>query len=230
MRNLRQHAAYTLLEMTLVISIIGLIAGVTLDILSQINARNKNADTLEKIETIMKMVDHYADENGFIPCPARPDTGMETATFGFSNETAGACNTASMEVGSDGVLGGSVPVYTLGLPVEYAIDSWGMRLTFIVDADLRASAAYDADTAGNIPVDNVQGEPLTTTAIVAVISHGENNLGAYSMNGGSRITGAADDELANATIGSDKVDCFLDPDCDDIIVYKEIWNLKGVEE
>ena len=132
---------FSLLELSVVLGIIALIAGVGMTMASGALKAADRISTQERLNTIKLALDSYGKTYGFIPCPA-PRTDVPTATtFGI----ASSCSTT-------GVIYGAVPVRTLGLPDSYAGDAWGNKLTYAVSGALTANATNYAQARAAITV------------------------------------------------------------------------------
>ncbi len=86
------------------------------------------------------------------------------------------------------VVAGGVPTKSLGLPDEYAFDGFGRRITYIVDN--RATNVSACNTMerlkqkGNVDVLDASGATSPADNVMwALISHGKDGHGAYTMQG-----------------------------------------------
>jgi prepilin-type N-terminal cleavage/methylation domain-containing protein len=108
---------------------------------------------------------------------------------------------------------GMVPITALRLSDDYAIDGWGRRIMYTVDARFTVTNALTSavipatDTGYRITVNDQSGHAQTTMAAYVLVSFGPNGHGAYPRNGaaiGSRINSASNhpDELTNCDCNS----------------------------
>lgn len=108
--------------------------------------------------------------------------------------------------GSPAILIGDVPFATLGLPKQYVADGFRNKFKYAVTASLTGVSTFDNDK-GAVQVGDLlghsgtQGATLTpaTNAHYAIVSHGRDGLGAFSIEGSL---------LGNcAAIGMDRENC-----------------------
>jgi len=137
---------FSLIEMAVVLAIISIIVASGLSFSVAKREEQRYETTQKRIEFVMRAIDDFVDEKGYIPCPADPTLSPGSANFGFGGATGDPlttvtqCNSANV-VEYDGasnvsVTYGSVPVYSLNIPPEYIFDGWNRRLTYVVDEDL----------------------------------------------------------------------------------------------
>lgn len=141
-----RRLGFSLLELTVVLGIIALIAGAGMSMATgALNAADR-ISTQEKLNTIKLAIDSHGKNYGFLPCPAKRDVipgdtyfGVESRYNGTTAWTAGTqCATTGVPAGFTGVTLnnnaaiGAVPVRSLGLPDSYAADAWGNKFTYAV--------------------------------------------------------------------------------------------------
>lgn len=132
----RPQAAFTLVELTMVLVIVALLLGGVMAMVSAQTEQRKWRDTQSQLEGARDALLGYAIANGRLPCPANSNSaGAEVPAGG------GVCGAS----GSDydyygGVVGGVtyglLPAVTLGyLPVDsegFALDAWSNRIRYAV--------------------------------------------------------------------------------------------------
>lgn len=154
---LSARRGFSLIELSIVLVVVSLLAAGGLMIATQ-NARDaKQAELVSKMDTIEKAIKSFVRQNGRLPCPSRPSlapgacTGS-TACYGFEfcNATAAATWNATFRTRTsapvaqgvtlpDGnavtsyVIAGTLPFALLGLPEEMETDPWGNRFTYAMD-------------------------------------------------------------------------------------------------
>jgi prepilin-type N-terminal cleavage/methylation domain-containing protein len=190
--NTSRHG-FSLIEMSVVILIVGLIAGAGFSILTSTMGRNDYSNTKARITEIKRAITRYYTANNRLPCPADltakyGDTNYGTETF------AGACSTnapAASEtfravVASNNIRQGAVPTRALALQDEMMYDEYSMKFTY---------AVMESFTVDPIPTSNgviTIGDGVTATPIVdgatngavyVIISHGNDRIGAYTTGG-----------------------------------------------
>ena len=213
-----KRRAFTLLEMSIVILIIGIMVASILPAITQQTAIEKAKELTQKMDAIEDALEAFRIKNGRLPCPAQPDLARNSDDFGVvaaaPPDVCAGGTLSALQAGADGATYGILPVRTLGLDDDAAFDPWGRAFTYMVSDDIIASGAYttfpiDDITVGNITVqvrDQI-GATLSnqaTKAIAAVVSHGPNGHGAY-LPSGARYSSDSNnaDEHENCNCDSD---------------------------
>lgn len=147
MRIIRHRSGFTLVEMAIVLTVIGVVTYALLGVSGAQIEMGKAKETQSKIKRIEDALTVYFKTNGYLPCPADATQPVSSTTFG--KEPAGTDHTATFSAircgtASDGLLMtssspgasalyvGATPTRTLNLPDEYMFDGWGNRITYIV--------------------------------------------------------------------------------------------------
>lgn len=204
---------FSLIEMAVVLGLITLILGFALSLGSNaVNAAHR-VNTQERMATIKQAIEHYANSNGYYPCPAdRSQIPGFSGNFGFEARNAGACVPNApgiVQVGGNYI--GTVPVMALGLPSSFAADAWGNKFTYAVGVVQVSSANSIVSDQPAITIrsgDRASGDnyiitsttnravvPSTPAAILpgsgasyVLISHGPDGRGAYPLDRASVAT------------------------------------------
>jgi len=184
---------FTLLEMTIVLAIIGLVIGMMAPLLGQMLENTRTSSTLTHLDTIEDALVVFVRTNGRLPCPAQPEDtplGEERAT----------CTGANDE--------GIVPFRTLGLTEDVARDGYKNFITYHVAEDFADSGLASDITTGfclesqTLTVLDEDGNDLAPGLDVAyvLVSHGENGFGRYNPPANKQLeaSGGDDDEDENA--------------------------------
>ena len=137
---MKHHRGFTLIELSIVILIMGLILGGLAMPLSvkRENARLRDAEA--QLETVAEAIVGFALANGHLPCPALPSSSGRSAV------TGGACDRQH----------GFVPSTTLGLPGSrngdnLLLDPWASPLRYSVSrADVDGDGLWDFTAAGEM--------------------------------------------------------------------------------
>ena len=194
------HRGFSLLELSVVLGIIALIAGAGISMAQGALKAADRITTQERLNTIKLAIDSFAKTYGYLPCPYDRSLATSGATFGVENRTGstncGATNGTSF-LNAANISTGGVPVRTLGLPDTYAGDAWGNKFTYVVSNNLiNAPSNYGTQSTGL----SVRYGDRTTwynvnqqrTALTG---------GTGSSNGGNlRVTYAATGSLTTAKI------------------------------
>lgn len=134
------------------------------------------------------------------PTPARTDcTALTVAQINAipvcAGDDATLCKTPCIgancaAAGNPPILIGDVPFATLGLPKQYITDGYRRKFTYAVSSNLTGLATF-VDSAGVIEVQDMNGNSGTNGTTpgpalnnhYAIISHGRDGLGAYTLEG-----------------------------------------------
>lgn len=206
-KNYIRQAGFTIAEMAIVVAIGGIILAVMgSKFLSYIQA-NKISSTEYRISVIQDALGKYLQEVGRYPCtssltiaPGQPNYNREVAVGACS--TTGNLAGAIIRPGARAVENpplvfnnyniriGGVPVRSLNLPDEFAIDAWGNRFTYVVSTNLATPGqffpgggiiditGFNDGVTPPVPLVNPQG-----SAHYLIISHGPDGAGARSFEG-----------------------------------------------
>lgn len=199
---------FTLAEIAIVIFLVGIMASVGLTAINSQLARASISATQKKQEIIKDSLIAYLTKNKRLPCPAIGITG---------NESRVMANAPANCTGYFGIL----PYATLGLSKSTALDGWEnvfsyavtpqWTLTYSTAAPIAGGTssniwanAFNAGASGTItskdrsPATNATPTTLSSNAVVFIVSHGVNGLGAFTAKGTQNISPAAGtDELLN---------------------------------
>lgn len=209
-RNRRRAQGFTLLEITVVLFILGLmIAGLFGPLETQLEARDRR-QTEESLQQIVEALYGYALTNRRLPCPDSDGDGRSNPLFDESIPATADCDQRV----------GQLPWSELAVAQS---DSWGNRFTYAVtdpaftrpDTDGLCNGGsdhFDLCSTGTLVVRSRGDDPATTgtreskselatyaTNLPAVVvSHGRNGSGAQTMGGVDLPDPAGADELENA--------------------------------
>lgn len=200
---------FTLVEMALVLTIMGLVIMTVFPALVSARRANEKALTQSNLRSLMLATAAYVQANGCLPCPAVPGgTRTKFGKLGYSSTTiaCGDCSAAPE---------GLPPFVALGLPASTAKDGWGHWITMRVDYALTnptnvivpptapctstevSSSTYGCTVVGSSVKglckagttsngSSVSGIKITTTgngatqyAAVIFVSHGSTGYGSY---------------------------------------------------
>jgi prepilin-type N-terminal cleavage/methylation domain-containing protein len=196
---MKTQSGFTLVEMVVVITILGILMSMGLKIASGFQSKTALSVSYAKQTIIRDALTAYLLRNGRLPCPANPNiiTGQEDGSNG-------SCNISN----------GIIPFETLGRPIEFALDGWDRFYTYEVSAQncgaqseqnfvfryevnvtIQTSTTpmltYHDGAEGCITVlSNRSGVSATRTVASVIVSHGANGFGAYTLKGG-RIDSSA---------------------------------------
>lgn len=202
-----RQSGFTLTELALVLTIGGILLAFFADSLFNLKKDTEQVITQQRIEKISDALKRYAAYNGALPCPANrmlasnaagvPEDDAAT-NYGVGNTTCVSGSPRAGTVTTGGVRIGMVPVKTLNLPVEYALDAWGTRFIYAVSENMTTVGAYSFDAPSVI----IDGHANNVAYVV--VSVGKNYEGGFRSNAHA----ANNPDLACAnTVGADDENC-----------------------
>jgi prepilin-type N-terminal cleavage/methylation domain-containing protein len=139
---------FTLVELSVVLVILGLIAGTLFGISSAMMSVQRGETTRAKLKVIDAALVSFVAINRRLPCPANGALATGIEVFGSQ---ADPCSNQT---------NGVVPWAALGLTASDIEDGWGTRITYRMDPYLARTSAMDmslCDPAGTIAVAPVDG-------------------------------------------------------------------------
>ncbi len=174
----RHLKGFSLAELSMSLLMVSLLAGFAFSLKdkNQVIAQNCIATTKIQLTDIRGAIERFARTNNRLPAPASRNLKMDDAQFGVEDRSGMTITT------SDGVHFGALPFNTLGLDVSYAGDCWGNKLTYAVTSFLVVDNAIEYPYHGNIQLWKDTVNTHNTKIAFAVISHGEDQLGAVKLN------------------------------------------------
>lgn len=231
---MKRNCGFTLAEMAIVMVIIGLIMTAMLgSATTQIRA-GKFTATKTRLATAQTALVGFAHANNRLPCPANAALPATNPNYGREVGTPGTCTGLPA---TGGVVRGMLPWRTLGMADGDVNDGWVRRFDYVVSRPFTSNACTGACTppsanwktppgaAGGITIQS--GSPIlnTTNIAYAVISRGENGLGARLPGGASMAAPTTADETINSGPPNvlrqlDFVDTPASSYFDDILVFE----------
>jgi prepilin-type N-terminal cleavage/methylation domain-containing protein len=225
-KTLPNKRGFTLLELSIVLTLIGVILGMGLVILTATTQAAQFNTTVARMDAIHKMVLNFAVANDRIPCPGDLTLTTSSANYGYEAGAGsgsspgvgtGVCSGGSMSpvannVASSGTAEGAVPTRALKLSDDYMYDGWGRKIRYAVDPTYTVAGslpvtgvctATATPDASAITVDDASGAARTSMGAYALVSHGANGHGAYTSGGVMMNTGSTNTaELGNCNCSS----------------------------
>lgn len=216
-----KNFGFSLVELSIVIVIMGIMMGAGLKYLAAQSENAVYSSTFKRQETIKLALVSYFRTHKNLPCPDTRPGGGNTGTFSTTNIPDGVENRNGATVSPPDTTQtcdanfGIVPFQTLGLSRDVALDGWENYMSYnvyypasgIVNDWVRTTSFNTGNTGSVIINDRYPptSDPptnKTTNAVVVVISHGKNGLGAYTIKGTRNVLPAnALDEYQN-TVGT----------------------------
>jgi type II secretory pathway pseudopilin PulG len=214
LKMIRKIPAFSLIEMTIVLIIIGLISGFAFPTLKVALDNQKIKVTEQNFEKILYALASYANQNKSLPNAADPQnrTGKEDKA---SNRRRGI-----------------LPYADLGIPESIAKDGYQRWFTYIVDdyyaavsplmIHRSASQANQNRLCDNlIPPNPLKIRGLQENVAIAIISHGPQGRGAYPNPQASPPLGA--DEQQNSTSDQEIIDRPISLDPTHTFSHSVVW-------
>lgn len=231
MKTLSHKSGFSLMEMTVVLTVLAIISTMAIGLYQERDYSNKVAETKKRMAVVEQTIMNYRNVNNRLPCPANATVANGGVNFGYEGQTPGSCmdGTPTANVVTGEVVKGVLPTRTLQLPDDYMNDAWGRRFTYVVDRRMtnnQSTFKYpvnDCDVGSIrmvVPACTVNGTytavscapgiERSTRGIYALISHGENGHGAYLASGQRRNAQSSNQwERVNAGINDTFADAFL---------------------
>jgi prepilin-type N-terminal cleavage/methylation domain-containing protein len=244
---------FTILELSLVLTIIALITSMGIVSSLGIMESAKRTSTEQKIDAIEKALMTFRLTKNRLPCPAVFTHPVTDTNYGLEADNPGSCTGVALNQVTESTAApvkveGAVPVRSLNLPDEYMYDAWGRKFSYGVQAN---ATAYDAfslvmpNESCSITVQAASGT-RTSGAVYALVSHGPNGHGGYLSTGVRMNAGSTNaSELANCDCTNTAADgvyngTYVQQDVtesttvtnifDDIVRYRERWQLQSADD
>ncbi len=202
----QSKSGFTLVEMSFVLVIMGLVIMIVFPALKSIKETTQIQATQTTLDTLMRASAAYTQAHGCLPCPT-----PETAT-GSSIGLVRGDATNGQACGTCAAADGLVPFSSLGLPERMAKDGWGNWVTMRVDPALTinfgtappASVCLSSDPSPCVHGESRKGlcqENLSSAnrisvktrtgslikAAILFVSHGKNGKGSFRHFGSGFI-------------------------------------------
>ncbi|MBF0419945.1 MAG: type II secretion system protein [Magnetococcales bacterium] len=206
-QSLRNKSGFTLTEMAMVMLIVGILASLGMSFLNATMNQTSYTVTKQRMAAIKEAMISYLRVNGRLPCPdtvVTAPTGAAAASCS-SPVTGSASNALDHVDTSFGIL----PWQTLGLQRDAVLDGWGNFFTYHVSA-VNGSYYFDWTIQRNfsdtdkgeftIQQKNANGGSSGSDVqwvVLAIVSHGPNGNGAYTVKGTRNVLPTGSDELEN---------------------------------
>ena len=184
----RCRSGFTLIELSVVMVIIGLLTVALLKLYETYNKGAVITATSDNIKAANAALQKYQDDNGFYPCPADPLDPRGMATDCAAPVPPGSGIRVVTGTGGREVRIGAMPLLdrsgqTKLISGSQTLDGWKNRLTYAVTTNMAIDPTSFVPGQGAIIVKAEDGTNLTTNGNILVLSHGENGEGAFTSTG-----------------------------------------------
>lgn len=223
--NFKTFKAFSLLEASIVLCIVGIALSIALPSLTQSALTHKKKASIQKIEKIQKVLAAYVYEHGCLPNPS------------FAHQNIG--------ISSPSLSKGVIPFSTLGLAENDAKDTFQRFYTYIIQPDLSCTQKNTSSSTQSLL--NFCKIPLSTASkSITIITRRHTSLGinldqkdfiAYLLifhgeSGGGSLTDTGITQGTNHlikqqnSVSSTRLqECILDKNCDDQLFWTTRNNL-----
>ncbi len=185
---------FSLVELAIVLTILGLIAGFSVPLLTDTIGHKKWLQGDRHMEEIITALAAYVVRHQHLPCPADPS--VQGSERGKAQE-----NCASIQ-------GGLVPYKTLGLPETLARDGFQRPFSYYTDpaltrGDIPNLETFCKDSKENLILLGERDRKLSidekNPVAFVLVGHGETGEGSFDKEGGRRsLSSLSATERANA--------------------------------
>ncbi len=208
MQTKKHKKAFSLIELSIVILIISILAAGAISVSTVALTNAKTKVTHERLNAIYKAIGSFVARNYRLPCPASlmltrsdPGYGSESGSGDCRNPTEGYY----LSNQNPQIIYGMVPVAALGLSDEMAEDGFGSKIGYVINSNLTIAEYPNEANNGNFSFYNPPSEEmikiyqLPSTNIVenvafTLISHGANKYGGFNSFSSSQ------NSIANADL------------------------------
>ncbi len=193
------ESGFSLIELTIVILVMGIILGGVMTLLPKVSTEQKINQARAQMKDIKDALTNYVQIYGHLPCPASLNAAFDTSTFGAETDCSQATAPGTTEIaGSNANLNirmGGVPTRAINLPDMASVDPWGRRIVFIVLKNLATTSttfsAYDPAGLDTVIINDVSNNRINQVNSTTNPNYVAYVLASYSEtgNGGTNTSG-----------------------------------------
>ena len=141
--------AFTFIELSVIITILSVVMTSSIFVTQSITNKRKEQITIDKIEVIKNSLDNYFTLYKKYPCPADLSLDIYDYNNGASSDIKDSleCNDllAGVKVINNDNYYGAIPTKTLNLSLNYALDGWGKKFSYVISKSSKNIAKQDFD-------------------------------------------------------------------------------------
>ncbi len=197
----KSRQAFTLIELSFILIVISVLVAGMVSIMSSRIANEKARQGNENFATIYEALGKYLVANKALPCPASLiQSKISSADYGSAISASNCVAPGVYQSNSNtNLVYGMVPSKTLGLSSEFAEDSYGSKIIYVVDKRLTTTSSDSFETnIQNSTAISISGGVSINNAVFVLISRGANKSGAYQANSSAIPSASSNaDELKN---------------------------------
>lgn len=178
------QSGFTLVELSIVIIIIGLLTAGGLAVGASMVERAAYIDTQKLLKQLQRSVKDFYVVNGRLPCVASFEEVPGATNFGreiSDCSTNPATPSGTFREGAPAVRIGMIPTRTLGLPDSAAQDKYGSRIVYAVAEELTDANLFGAEP-GAVVIRDMNNNNILTDAAFYISSTGRDRKGGYTYN------------------------------------------------
>lgn len=173
----KNQSGFTLLELSIVLVIIGVLLIPSLNFLSTSQKSTRVIQTRKDLKTIYDALSLFYKSNQRLPQPADITLVSTDANYGTEDASPLLVDGTSVDI----IEYGAIPVEALNLSYQYIADAWGNKYSYYVRKNVTDTTMGFGDMKSTTDIyihDQNIGRDDVGTAFV-IISHGEDGAGAY---------------------------------------------------
>ncbi len=175
---------FSLIQISILLTVASIIM---VAVLPTPQARVKNdAASVTRMNAIMLALRQYQAAYGVLPCPADPTQSVGSSSYGVAaanpgttNNCTGGSPAAAYADSTNHIAIGMVPVTSLGLSYDYALDGYGRDITYAVDTNMTALSGSLCNSTILPGAITVNDNGNIHNSVVALVSHGQDGFGAW---------------------------------------------------
>ncbi len=230
---LKKHEAYTLVELTIVIVVIGVLAGIVMFGYRSFIKKTRVLQTKNKMQIIEAKMKEYLLTRGKLPCPA--GIKIKVGGSGYGEEIFGSNGSCNQDLAkgvykNKNVLLGGVPNKALGLSSKESLDAWGNKIIYVVDKP-STEKIVSSDTEITVTFHAGGNQNKVDNVAYVLISNGANQAGAITKNGEQISQTGKDSSLETenfydgSSTGNFNAKDYSNIKMDDIVTFTTIDNI-----
>ena len=179
-------SGFSLLEMSVVVLISGMIMTAILNLIPVIYKTTKSAMDSKKMEIVENAFYAFVAKNKRLPRPANMEDKINTNTSSFGIEQEDGMRKAGA---NDSLYIGTLPAVTLGLSPEYVYDEFGNKFVYIVNINCtKTKGLLKCDTNSDDLITMDTNGIKTKDIVFTIVAQGYNKKYSYAMNSSKQNT------------------------------------------